>query len=1130
MQQLLALDKTFDTIEQRIHEAARILQIPLDQPLLETDLLHKIPAPIRNASRHDFVLRWLLDKLRTSPEAYTCPAAWTFLRYLVQTIPPANLVKALSGLPFVSTIVTAVERIFPSETLPPSLAASLSHSRSSDAEPDSLPTSRKRKRGTTTRNHVPAQPGSRADHKSTLLIFLDITAIFDTLVRLKEDDSTTPPLLRNQIQSLISMTLPDLIKLIKHWLAALLHSATASISQGPCEWPNLVTGSLTVLLQVWMLQPASQTLHKDALSEAFCRECLWPVTLLLASFPSAVDCRSPGELKAGDAVRLLERIIAQQVFIPARSAYMANTADANTSVPKSAHTGTLGLEERIQPCHSKMTALNSSVDQGLLVLSQKAIPAMFDIAIRCTPISTPKRKIAESPWINHLFVALSSLMNEAQVLTDETSLRSCNATLFDMLTVLQHRGLSLSKETLVDVVQEHCRLLNRAEQSRKLGESSRTIPDFKLIAAILSMDASIFTDMESAYTEALFDALTLNGGIDNLSIIHQSQHGSSVEPGIERTLTSSIVVPLMKAFARIRNLQGFLGEWFTRLEGVSTRGNHEGHIWLDVALQDAVSDVLEASMTTAQIRVLLELRRRPIAELALKHRGTSRKGTLDDAPSSKTLRETFASSVLLNTIVLALRSDETAEAASMALQPLVVDIEQIFDQTSLDSGRTLDHLLPLLSRLYALWYPLRSISQTKSEVQTGAMVTLGGKVVQHALQAVNSDDNSTTTLLAADAAFVLISTICDLSRRIDPTCREKIIIVMRQAVLGSAGIAGGSGKSYLAWRPLQFAAAMATFPSLIEFVCEKESGRGLISELLSTKSSLPRSSQTVLQGFVNSVASSEFEEVRTDLFDEILERLSTDLQDSEPAVDLLLSCPVRSMSRHQRESALNVIVDVILQSESSSPDVLEKCLSFAVSLMEVPNATARISTDASIIMGMADALSTKRNISSSAFCLFDDLGASLLRHILDTKDQDRSKAFLEGLSHLAVKVMTEKKEKSIWLSAGPIRLLTVFLKSTEARISADVLASFPHRSPAAVDSFVRRLYTQLSIFADSPVPSAHDENSVDGAIAATDAFVSLPASLVACGSSSATKCTWYYFLRVAHFTYAPQIHKNWSNC
>lgn len=1117
LQRLLALDKTFDTLEQRIHEAARILGIHLAQAVPGTDSGDGTRAPLYNASRHEFALRWLLDRFRTHPDAHTCPIAWTFLRCLVQTIPPANLVKALNGLPFMPAIIDALEKTFPMDYLSPPPCP--------PAFDSGIPqTSKKRKRNATSQDIAPNQLATEPDNADSLSIFLDMTATLDTLVTLSKP--ATSSLRHNLLQSTLSMNLPDLIRFVKHWLAALLYCATPSIALGPTEWPELVTDSLNLLLQIWMLQPYSQASDKVVLSESFSRDCLWPATLLLASLRTTGSHSHHPVTESLGAIHLLERMIAQQVFVPARSAFIAKTGESDTSMQERAHISSMGLEERIQPLHSKMTALSSATNNDSATISQQAIPAMLDIAIRCTPISTPKRKIAESPWVNHLFTALTSLISEVQNPTSEGSLRPGNVILVDMLTVLRHRGLLLSKETLVNIVEDRCHLVIHGEQSRQSNHQLRNTPDFQLIATVLSMDASIFTDTGSIYSKSLLDALTLEGKVGSPSATHLSQSVFSADKEIEHTITNTVAVPLMKAFARTRNLQGFLAEWFTRLESDPTSSNHEWHIWTDFALQDAVGDVFEASLTATQISDLLELRRRPIADLALICHDPPNKRVLNGTLLPQALRQLHASSVLLKTMVGAIRSDEVLDATSTALHSLVMDIEHIFDQMPSGVDKEIDHFLLLLSQLYELWHPRWSATQTQPEMQRKATVTFSGNAVRHALQTVNSDDSSKSALHAADVAFVFICTICDMHRRVDarpPENDKTIAAVMRKAALGLRTPAIKSSKTYVTRRPGQFMAAMIRFPSLIEHVCGGESGSEVLREIIDPKSPLPSSLLTVLHGFINVIASSDYEHAKSDLFEEILKRLArltADQHNPESAVDILLSCPIRSLSRQQRESSLNSIVDVILQSGTSlSSVVLEECLSLIVNLMESPNATAKIATNPSIVMAMAESLLKNSAMSDSNLRLFHELCTSLLRHILDTADQERSKAFIGGLSGLAAAFMNEQKEKSIQLCTGRITLLMVFFRSTEARLTTDMLTSLPHRSLSAVDSYIRRLYTQLSTCTDPHTSVLDEDSSAGSATVVTDAFVNFPATLLTCGGSSSTKCTCFRPVHHLRFSY-----------
>ncbi|GAB7350404.1 hypothetical protein MBLNU459_g1021t2 [Dothideomycetes sp. NU459] len=786
LQRLLALDKTFDTLDQRVEEAARILGISLvtARECPETYTSAASPASAQHGARHEFVLRWLLDKIRTQPNAHASRPAWTLLRCLVQLSTPASLVKALGGLPFTPTLVDALEKTFPGDPLPSSNVASLETADDENALPSGTPSqvesttvlsTKKRKRSAENKGDATGPPGMLPDAMENHGTILDISAILRVFVKTSTSRaSAATQALHYQVQSILGLNMRDLVRLIKHWLIALIPPATASGLFQSAAWLKFVNHSLTILLDVWALQPALQNSDKDALSEAFCRNCLWSATSLLASLQSTK--LSDGE-HAG-AVLILERIIAQQVFVPARAAFIDKREVLQTPLRKRAHPDHPNLEELIQPLRLDTTLANPQAEKAYSEMLRVAVPALLDIAVRCTPASTPKSRIAEGPWVNSLFTCLAGLLGKNEEHHDTHVREQGNAAYVDMLAIVKSRGLSLEKDTLVDAVNDRCHLT-----------SKNLNPDFNLVAMVLSMDASIFTDVESAHSQALFNALTVVGKVDR-SVLPADEERTVV------ALSKSVAIPLLKAFSRVRNVRGFLDEWYVRLSSDPTWRDQDWCLWTATDLLDSVGDVLES-----------------------------------------------------------FRSDEFIDTLTPALHSLIADVERGFEHIPARTGQGSGHLLLLLSRSYDLWYPRWSISQEPHEISTQALATLGG----------SANDE-------ADLAFLFIANLCALHRRLSANTvdlKEKITALMCIAAFGSDDTTVQNGKAYAKTRPGQFGAVMARFPSLLECIRLRGLGGEAFHQLLHLHLSLPDSNQAILHELVASVASSEHDQVKNDLFDEV---------------------------------------------------------------------------------------------------------------------------------------------------------------------------------------------------------------------------------------------------------------------
>ncbi|KAH0254400.1 hypothetical protein KCU91_g18018, partial [Aureobasidium melanogenum] len=283
LQRLLSLDKSFDSFDQRVQEAARILDISLD-PTSE----HKSPAPssLSHTARLDFVLRWLLDKLSVQPDTCQCLQSWILLRQILERMPSAALAKSLSVASPLNTCSNALAQIFPSTSAAP------------DTADDAHKSTKKRKRQS-------AANDTTSDHHA--LIFTQVMASIRLLItRSTQSPSAKDASSENRVHALLRLDHADLIRFVKYTLHALLNL------QNSHNIPtSLIASSLALIQDLAILQPNASV---DPLDISFCTDCLWPAALILQSLHA--DSTSDGASQQ-HAIRSLDRLLATHLFVPA---------------------------------------------------------------------------------------------------------------------------------------------------------------------------------------------------------------------------------------------------------------------------------------------------------------------------------------------------------------------------------------------------------------------------------------------------------------------------------------------------------------------------------------------------------------------------------------------------------------------------------------------------------------------------------------------------------------------------------------------------------------------------------------------------------------------------------------------
>ncbi|KAG9843332.1 hypothetical protein KCU63_g11029, partial [Aureobasidium melanogenum] len=511
LQRLLSLDKSFDSFEQRVQEAARILDIPLDP---QSELDSPASSSLSHTARLDFVLRWLLDKLSAQPETCQCLQSWILLRQILERMPSAALAKSLSVASPLNTCSNALAHILPSVSSP---AAS--------TPDDAKQSTKKRKRQS-------AANDTTLDHRA--LIFTQIMASIRLLItRSTQSPSATDAASENRVHALLRLDHADLIRFVKHTLYALLNLQTSHNIP-----TSLVASSLALNQDLAILQPNASV---DPLDISFCTECLWPAALLLQSLHLNLVSDSASQQHTQHAVRSLDRLLATHLFVPARVAFYSSKAIVQK---KRQQAEVPGLVQRLEPLRSHITALldedtNDLVKQGQLSSAYGCVPLLLDLAVRCAPISNPKQRIVEAPWIHLVFKSLLDTIASSAKASDVSIV---NQKLNEMFNVLSSKSLVLDADVLSEILDQRCNL-------------STSHPDFPLVAKILNMNASMFTDISAVPAKTLFEALTSNGEAKASAVTSLESSDDWSNP---RTICYKIVVPLIHAYARTRNLPAFL--------------------------------------------------------------------------------------------------------------------------------------------------------------------------------------------------------------------------------------------------------------------------------------------------------------------------------------------------------------------------------------------------------------------------------------------------------------------------------------------------------------------------------------------------------------------------------------------
>lgn len=108
--------------------------------------------------------------------------------------------------------------------------------------------------------------------------------------------------------------------------------------------------------------------------------------------------------------------------------------------------------------------------------------------------------------------------------------------------------------------------------------------------------------------------------------------------------------------------------------------------------------------------------------------------------------------------------------------------------------------------------------------------------------------------------------------------------------------------------------------------------------------------------------------------------------------------PVAAIGRKHREQVLDRVAEMCCSSGKRKPssEVLFRHLSLMAKLMEVPNATSDLATEADLLWTIARSMQTNKTTDLESLKVLDELVRLTLENTITVKDQAKGQQYLEG--------------------------------------------------------------------------------------------------------------------------------------
>ncbi|KAH8702774.1 Urb2/Npa2 family-domain-containing protein [Phaeosphaeriaceae sp. PMI808] len=1024
---LQSINHDFSDLEEQIRQVAHIIHLPCNWQHLQDDLVRAQALRHVVRARAEWVLRWLLDKLKNEAAAGAgvrrAPTAWQLLECMLHILPISCSAPLLRDASFTTIIENTLADSFENAVKDISGHTTLLGTQ----------LSRKRKRQTSMSSPSNTLPTTSKD---PVLLFHIVTNVLKSITRLSTTNTTLYDYTQTELIKMILRTdSAQASRILKLWLQVVQRIFTSTLKSHASLQTLTSLLDLSLVIEIWDLRIIDSSDYMGFSSKEFANQCLVPTLQLIDALVNVRTWKPEQDpIRALDMnIHSLDKLLTRHIIAPSRAAFFA-TISADTPKQNSSYKNATALFSSLhrlravllQAAHIEDAV--QAIPEDFISVSKK-VAYLLDLCIRATSFKTPKTRLMERPWIQAAFLSLvecagCSLHEPPEPATSRIFL----AVLKDTLKVLEFHNIAIDTSLLRNIFWYHCGI--KPSQSIEIGV------EWDLVATLIRLDASIFVAEPRMTMEAskerstdlakiLFDHIsftevhaTKNLGIELVKI------ETAPKPGCHRNLLlNHILVPLMFAFSRNRNLLGFIRRWDAQLVKSYTFDNRKywkkkyEPIWEDRIITTALSELLETSLTQGQVTQLIKEHINRIDTLS----GvlTMQADNGDNVHKHDAHKEASSSAVIVYAVLQSIRSDDVVILLKLTLHSLLVSYatrvrdKQIRAHTSVAFSwfalcQLITKLWPIeihasLQLQQALLYPL--MEQASEDMLTNSKATDSVHV--------DSVTRAAATLFLLDACDRL-QTVPGVSERVEK-CLHKIVENFSNYHLESQ-----EQKKTVEVFCVNFVQLLSHLDAQVS----RESFLTILAKLATLDGN------DAICGYLTQAV---FEQGNSILHQLYASALSDTLsQDDEHrlhdvAVKALLHIQPSALSREKREAILDRLSALL---SKGSPDAVG-LLAGMVRLMEVPNASAAVSSNGAVIFNIAAQLQRQRPRSHTLLQQLQRLCQMTLGHIIPNQNQSKNRALLgeyqKGLDKLA-------KDSSIVSATGLAILRATILEQKDSQL------------------------------------------------------------------------------------------------
>ncbi|KXT02819.1 hypothetical protein AC578_5365 [Pseudocercospora eumusae] len=758
--------------------------------------------------------------------------------------------------------------------------------------------------------------------------------------------------------------------------------------EGDATFAKLITARslLDLGLQIWHLRKRQPTDH-----ELFNSHCLLPASMVLRLLSVGLDDNSSRKRKQGDVhfnpgtsyVHALEACIARHTILPARAAFFdRDQKQLQRSQRKGAAEASADLEDTLN-------AIGQTLVRDPSASIIEVVPLLFDIALRAVPTPTPRHRIQERPWLEKVFLTLHSLLEN---LKGSDRFR----VIAEMVRRIRVHGISLPPK-LVSQLANEC-----FEMPSTGGSETEQSLAFELLAELIALDASAFANRVLA--ERVFSSVA-----------------SVNAPRVIGSSKTRICLPIMRAFAKNRDLNTFMELWSARLKDPDPWS-----LWAGLA--PSFADVLGESRTVDQI----------LADIDRYSQGLS----TTPISGAGALNELRADAIILDGILHGLRNEDLLDRAWQRIDVLLHKAFALtgFQEDAFSSFYV--SLWQLLTSLFESWLPFvaQNMRSPANVAEVGSEI-LGSELFKLAVRRCKKLCDSTTS------AQHLVACVCasfEHYREHDDflkLCKKSAAALCKQ--------------------PASCISALVKYPDVLMLLDDES-----IVALLDATSKTSAGSMTVVPllppGMLGMFVDSKISSLSTMTEKKAKsERTSNAASSSEQEVlDLLSSLPLGTFTAKQRGSAIDALSNP--PSENSEHlKRLERRFAAILALLQYPSEGSELLAEPAVIWSLVQCFGESQKaiwtsghdqlVAFDAMSLLCKISETIISLWLKSRAQNRDK--LLKISSLAKQGLTTCLEKKFEISRNVIILLAGSVIGTLETADNDFLQEFAHRDPKVTQAF-----------------------------------------------------------------------------